>query len=79
MIVVGLGATSPTPEDLRRAAGPGFRQAAGLPETAAMSVAVSLGADEPETVQAVAEGALLGSYGTRRSATPTSRGRGGSQ
>ena len=62
VIVVGVGSNSPTPEDLRRAAGAGVRQSRSLAESADVAVAVSLGADEPETLQAVAEGALLGSY-----------------
>ena len=61
VIVVGIGNGVPTPEDLRHAAGAGVRQAAKQGGGGA-TVAVSLGADEPETVQAVAEGALLGSY-----------------
>ena len=62
IVVVGIGADEPSPEDLRRAAGAGVRQAAGLAETARLSVAVSLGGTEPEQAQAVAEGALLGTY-----------------
>ncbi len=62
ILVVGIGAAQPTPEDLRRAAGAGLRHAAGLADGEPLSVAVSFGADEPETVQAVAEGALLGLY-----------------
>ncbi|HET9648583.1 MAG TPA: leucyl aminopeptidase [Microlunatus sp.] len=62
LLVVGVGAGSPTPEDLRKAAGTGIRQAAGLADGEALSVALSFGTDEPETVQAVAEGALLATY-----------------
>ena len=62
IVVVGFGADDPTPEDLRRAAGAGVRQAAGLADGRPLSVAVSLGTGEPEEAQAVAEGALLGSY-----------------
>ncbi len=62
LLVVGLGDGEPTPEDLRRAAGAGVRAAAQQVEAGPVSVAVSLGASEPETVSAVAEGALLGSY-----------------
>ncbi|HET9871665.1 MAG TPA: leucyl aminopeptidase [Propionibacteriaceae bacterium] len=62
LVIVGLGGDSPTPEDLRRAAGAGVRRAAALAGGTALSVAVSLGGDEPEVVHAVAEGALLGSY-----------------
>jgi len=61
VIVVGIGDGTPTQEDLRQAAGAGVRQAAKQGGGDA-HVAVALGADEPETVQAVAEGALLGSY-----------------
>jgi len=61
VVVVGLGDATPTPEDLRHAAGAGLSQAAKQGD-GGISVSVSLGADEPETVQAVAEGALLGSY-----------------
>ena len=62
IVVVGLGDDEPKPEDLRRAAGVGVRQAAKLAENGHLSVAVSLGSAEPEQAQAVAEGALLGSY-----------------
>ncbi|GAA3617592.1 leucyl aminopeptidase [Microlunatus ginsengisoli] len=62
ILVVGVGAATPTPEDLRRAAGAGVRQASTLADGEPLSVVVSLGADEPETLQAVAEGALLGLY-----------------
>jgi leucyl aminopeptidase len=61
VVVVGLGDSAPSPEDLRQAAGSGVRQAAKQGD-GGIQVAVSLGVDEPETVQAVAEGALLGSY-----------------
>ena len=62
LLVVGLGEDDPTPEDLRQAAGAGVRHAAGHLESGSISVAVSLGAEEPETLTAVAEGALLGCY-----------------
>jgi leucyl aminopeptidase len=62
IMVVGLGTDDPTPEDLRRAAGVGVRQAGKMSENGRLSVAVSLGSTEPEQAQAVAEGALLGSY-----------------
>jgi leucyl aminopeptidase len=62
VITVGLGGDIPTPEDLRRAAGVGVRKAGSLASETSLSVAVSLGNDEPEAVQAIAEGALLGSY-----------------
>jgi leucyl aminopeptidase len=62
IIVVGLGSEDPTPEDLRRAAGVGVRQAGTLAGADTLSVAIGLGAAEPAEIQAVAEGALLGSY-----------------
>jgi leucyl aminopeptidase len=62
IVVVGLGSDEPGPEDLRRAAGVGVRQAGTLAQNGRLSVAVSLGSTEPEQAQAVAEGALLGSY-----------------
>ena len=62
VLVIGLGDGEPTPEELRRAAGAGVRSAAGQIESGTVSVAVSFGADEPETLTAIAEGALLGSY-----------------
>ena len=62
IVVVGFGSDDPTPEELRRAAGAGVRHAAGLADGRPLSVAVSLGTGEPEEAQAVAEGALLGSY-----------------
>ncbi len=62
LVVVGLGPGDPTPEDLRRAAGVGVREAAELAGSKGLRVAVSLGADEPETVRAIGEGGLLGSY-----------------
>lgn len=61
VVVVGLGEAAPTLEDLRQAAGAGVRQAAKQADGAARIV-IALDADEPETVQAVAEGSLLGSY-----------------
>lgn len=61
VVVVGLGDGTATPEELRQAAGAGVRQAAKQSDHSA-DIAVALGADEPETVQAVAEGALLGAY-----------------
>jgi len=62
VLLVGLGDAEPTPEALRRAAGAGVRDAAALAGDLPLVIAVSLGANEPETLQAVAEGALLGSY-----------------
>jgi leucyl aminopeptidase len=72
IIAVGLDGAVPTPEDLRRAAGVGVRQAASLAGVTALSVAVALGAAEPEELRAVAEGSLLGSYTyTPISSTPS--------
>lgn len=64
LVVVGLGPLEAiTPEVLRRAAGSALRLLAKSPSgTNPASVAVSLGAIEPETIRASAEGALLGSY-----------------
>jgi len=62
IVVVGIDGEEPTPEELRRAAGEGIRSAAGLAGTGTVSVAVAFGLTEPEQVQAVAEGALLGTY-----------------
>ena len=62
VVVVGMGEGAATPESLRKAAGTGLRQALGQVEQARLSVGVSLGADDPVGVRAVAEGALLGSY-----------------
>ena len=72
VVVVGLGPETPTPEDLRQAAGAGVKQA-GKQGDGGVNVAVALGADEPETVQAVAEGALLGSYSYRPVSTGEER------
>ncbi len=74
--MVGLGSDEPTPEDLRRAAGEGVHHAAALAGDATLSVAVSFGTSEPEQVQAVAEGAVLGGYRYPpiSSKTPTSPG-----
>ena len=62
VVVVGMGpAVEPTPEDLRRAAGAGVRQAASM-ASGPISVAVALGTSSTAEASAVAEGALLGSY-----------------
>jgi leucyl aminopeptidase len=63
IVVVGLESAEPTAEDLRRAAGAGVRHAAGMAGSAQLSVAVALGSTDADGTQAVAEGALLGSYG----------------
>jgi len=76
VVIVGLGAGDATAEEARRAdmarraerarraAGAGLRVAGGLPGDAPLRVAVSLGATAG-TLQAVAEGALLGVYNYR--------------
>ena len=65
IVVVGLESALPSAEDLRRAAGAGVRHAAGLAGSSQLSVAVALGSTDAAETQAVAEGALLGSYGYR--------------
>ena len=62
LLVVGLGEGEPSAEDLRRAAGTGVREAAALAGTGTLSVAVAFGTTVVEELEAVAEGALLGSY-----------------
>ena len=62
MVVVGLESAQPTAEDLRRAAGAGVRHVAGMANSSSLSVAVALGSTDAAEAQAVAEGALLGSY-----------------
>lgn len=62
LLLVGVGESEPSAEDLRRAAGAALRHAGGLAAGGSLNVAVSLGASTPTAVQAVAEGALLGSY-----------------
>ena len=62
IIVVGLGSDETTPEDLRRAAGTGVRQAGVLAGDGTLTVAISFGSTEPEQLQAIAEGAALGTY-----------------
>ena len=64
IVVVGLESrTSRRAEDLRRSAGAGVRHAAGMAGSSQLSVAVALGSTDAAQAQAVAEGALLGSYG----------------
>lgn len=62
LYVVGLGAGTPSPEDYRQAAGAAVRAARGKGSKQAVRVALDLGTGDVETVQAAAEGALLGSY-----------------
>ncbi|HZA72716.1 MAG TPA: leucyl aminopeptidase [Propionibacteriaceae bacterium] len=63
IVVVGLESAQPTAEDLRRSAGAGVRHAADMAGSSQLSVAVALGTTDAAEAQAVAEGALLGSYG----------------
>jgi len=63
LLVVGLGDGEPGPEEFRRAAGSASRDAASLaPEGGSLTAAVGFGTTTAEEVEAVAEGALLGSY-----------------
>lgn len=62
ILVVGLGAGDPAPEDLRRAAGEGVSHAAGLAGDGSLSVAIAFATATVEQAQAVAEGAALGGY-----------------
>ena len=62
IIVIGLDAGETTAEDLRLAAGSGVSQAGALAGDGTLSVAVSFGVSDPAEIQAVGEGALLGSY-----------------
>lgn len=73
VLVVGIGEGPPSLDDLRQAAGAGIRDAGGLAEETALSVAVSFGPRE-DAVPAIAEGALLGSY---RYATLSAKTNGG--
>jgi leucyl aminopeptidase len=63
LVVVGLGEGEPDPEALRQAAGAAVR-AAGRAEdgSSALAVSVAFGTTAIEELEAVAEGALLGSY-----------------
>jgi leucyl aminopeptidase len=75
ILTVGLGEDKGDLEDLRRAAGAGARRAASLAGEDTLTVAFSFGDESPDAVQAVAEGALLGSYVFEPvSATPPRRG-----
>ena len=63
LMVIGLGDGEPGPEEFRRAAGSASRDAASLaPEGGSISMAVGFGTTTVEELEAVAEGALLGSY-----------------
>ena len=62
LLVVGLGSADVTPERVRRATGGAMRAIATLAGERTLSVAVSLEAVEPEVIQGVAEGVLLGAY-----------------
>ena len=63
IVVVGLESAEPSAEDLRRSAGAGVRHAGTSAGSSQLSVAVALGSTDLAHTQAVAEGALLGSYG----------------
>lgn len=58
VIVVGLGEGAAAPETVRMAVGAAARKAVRIGDR----IAVALGSDDPEMLQAVGEGALLGSY-----------------
>lgn len=63
LMVIGLGEGEPGTEDLRRAAGSAVRQAgATAAEGHTVAVALSFGTTSVEELEAVAEGALIGSY-----------------
>jgi leucyl aminopeptidase len=61
VVLTGLGAGTPSPETLRRAAGAATRALAGT-----ASVALALPVDDAPMLAAVAEGALLGAYAFTR-------------
>ncbi|WP_375430505.1 leucyl aminopeptidase [uncultured Friedmanniella sp.] len=63
LMVIGLGDGEPGTEDLRRAAGSAVRQAgtAGA-EGRSLAVSLSFGTTSVDELEAVAEGALIGSY-----------------
>lgn len=71
LLIVGLGGVDVTPEQVRRAAGAGVRAALALAGDDPISVAVSFEAAEPEVVQGVTEGALLGAYRYRKTSQKT--------
>ncbi|GAA1387929.1 leucyl aminopeptidase [Luteococcus peritonei] len=60
LAVVGLGEDEPTPEQVRRSTGAAVRALLGRSGEAPVHVAVNLSTDEPETVRAAIEGAVLG-------------------
>jgi leucyl aminopeptidase len=63
LMVIGLGDGEPGPEEFRRAAGSASRDAAALAaEGKPLAVAVGFGTTTVEELEAVAEGALLGTY-----------------
>ena len=69
MLVVGLGEGDPTPESLRETGAVVVRELADRITDGPASVTFSLGTDEPELAQGLAEGALLGSYRYRPGST----------
>ena len=62
LAVVGLGGDDPTPEQVRRSTGAAVRALVGRAGEQPLQLAVSLELDEPETVRAAIEGAVLGAY-----------------
>ncbi|MFW6597078.1 leucyl aminopeptidase [Propionibacteriaceae bacterium Y2011] len=63
LLLVGLGEDVPTPDVLRRASGAAVRAAGSLATAdGGLQVGLALDATEPEAAQAIAEGAILGSY-----------------
>jgi leucyl aminopeptidase len=63
LLVVGLGDGEPGPEEYRRAAGSASHDAAGLAaEGKPLTLAVGFGTTTVEELEAVAEGALIGTY-----------------
>ncbi len=63
LLVVGLGDDEPGAEELRRAAGTASRYASSLAgDGGALAVAVGFGTTTVDELEAVAEGALLGTY-----------------
>ncbi|WP_341729016.1 leucyl aminopeptidase [Brooklawnia sp.] len=67
VLAVGMGGDLDLhPEDLRRAAGVGVRRVLSIVNGSGRRIVVSLDADAETQVQAVSEGALLGSTGFRK-------------
>ncbi|MFV0406807.1 MAG: leucyl aminopeptidase [Propioniciclava sp.] len=62
LVVVGLGDVDVTPDRVRRAAGAAARAATALAKEKELSVSFSFEAAEPEVIQGLTEGALLGAH-----------------